>query len=82
HPLSNLIATEQVRSGDWVRADYDVDEGRITFMKEAEAVPEAAWSQLTDNSVEVPEIARAAVATAPKVPAAAPAVQARGKATK
>jgi ATP-dependent Clp protease ATP-binding subunit ClpA len=82
HPLSNLIATEQVRSGDWVRADYDVDEGRITFMKEAEAVPEAAWSQLTDNSVEVPEITLAAVATAPKVPAAAPAVQARGKATK
>lgn len=34
-PLSNLIATEQVRGGDLIRVDYDPEPGCLTFVKEA-----------------------------------------------
>src|SRR4051795_7394603 len=30
-PLSNLIATEQIRSGDWIRVDFNPDCGILTF---------------------------------------------------
>lgn len=36
-PMSNLIATEQVRFGDWVKVDYQ--DGIITFQREAEGLP-------------------------------------------
>jgi ATP-dependent Clp protease ATP-binding subunit ClpA len=35
HPLSNLIATEQVRGGDLIRVEYDPEPGCLTFVKEA-----------------------------------------------
>ena len=35
HPLSNLIATAQVRGGDFLRVDYDGELQRMTFYKEA-----------------------------------------------
>jgi ATP-dependent Clp protease ATP-binding subunit ClpA len=34
-PLSNLIATEQVRGGDLIRVDYEPQAGCLTFIKEA-----------------------------------------------
>jgi ATP-dependent Clp protease ATP-binding subunit ClpB len=34
-PLANLVATSQVKLGDFIRVDLDL-EGRITFVKEAE----------------------------------------------
>jgi ATP-dependent Clp protease ATP-binding subunit ClpB len=34
-PLSNLIATEQVRGGDLIRVDHDPQFGCLTFVKEA-----------------------------------------------
>jgi len=34
-PLSNLIATEQVRGGDLIRVDYEPEAGCLTFIKEA-----------------------------------------------
>jgi ATP-dependent Clp protease ATP-binding subunit ClpA len=34
-PLSNLIATEQVRGGDLVRVDYEPETGCLAFIKEA-----------------------------------------------
>lgn len=34
-PLSNLIATEQVRGGDLVRVDYEPEAGCLAFIKEA-----------------------------------------------
>lgn len=34
-PLSNLIATEQVRGGDLLRVDYEPQGGCLTFIKEA-----------------------------------------------
>ena len=50
HPLSNLIATEQVRGGDLIRVDYDTSAGRMTFFKEAEDMPAYAMVQMVDTS--------------------------------
>jgi ATP-dependent Clp protease ATP-binding subunit ClpA len=38
HPLSNLMATNQVLQGDWVQADFDPDQGKLLFTKEAEGL--------------------------------------------
>ena len=46
HPISNLIATEQILSGDMIRVDLDCRLGCLTFTKEAEDVPPYAMAQL------------------------------------
>ena len=51
HPLSNLIATEQVRGGDLVRVDYDGDAQCMTFFKEAEDMPPYAMMQMMEAPV-------------------------------
>src|SRR5450631_3321719 len=33
-PMSNLIATEQIRGGDWVRVDFDAENKNLTFARE------------------------------------------------
>jgi ATP-dependent Clp protease ATP-binding subunit ClpB len=38
HPLSNLMATNQVVQGDWVQADFDSNQGKLVFTKEAEGL--------------------------------------------
>jgi ATP-dependent Clp protease ATP-binding subunit ClpB len=42
HPMSNLIATEQIRGGDLVSVDLDPDARRLLFFKEAENMPAGA----------------------------------------
>jgi ATP-dependent Clp protease ATP-binding subunit ClpA len=54
HPLSNLIATEQVRGGDLIRVDYDDGVSRLTFFKEAEDMPAYAMVQMVDTSIAPP----------------------------
>jgi ATP-dependent Clp protease ATP-binding subunit ClpA len=54
HPMSNLIATEQVRGGDLIRVDYESTINRLTFFKEAEDMPAYAMIQMVDNSISVP----------------------------
>ena len=54
HPLSNLIATEQVRGGDLIRVDFDRGFSRLTFFKEAEDMPAYAMAQMVDTSVAPP----------------------------
>src|SRR5215831_16481342 len=54
HPLSNLIATEQVRGGDLIRVDYDAEQCRLTFFKEAEDMPAYAMVQMVDTSIAPP----------------------------
>jgi ATP-dependent Clp protease ATP-binding subunit ClpB len=54
HPLSNLIATEQVRGGDLIRVDYEPAPGRLTFFKEAEDMPAYAMLQMVDISITPP----------------------------
>jgi ATP-dependent Clp protease ATP-binding subunit ClpB len=51
HPLSNLIATEQVRGGDLIRVDMDEAQSRLTFFKEAEDMPAYAMVQMVDTSL-------------------------------
>jgi hypothetical protein len=68
HPLSNLIATEQVRGGDLIRVDYDDCAGRMTFCKEAEDMPAYAMLQMVDTSIAAPPspLAAGAVAELPR----------------
>jgi len=54
HPLSNLIATEQVRGGDLIRVDFDCGVNRLTFFKEAEDMPAYAMVQMVDTSIAPP----------------------------
>ena len=54
HPLSNLIATGQVRGGDLIRVDYDDAPGSLTFFKEAEDMPAYAMMQMVDTSIAPP----------------------------
>ena len=35
YPLSNLVATQQVETGDYVQVDYDTDAQKLTFTKQA-----------------------------------------------
>lgn len=55
HPLSNLIATEQVRGGDLIRVDMDPALSRLTFFKEAEDMPAYAMVQMVDTSLVQPQ---------------------------
>jgi ATP-dependent Clp protease ATP-binding subunit ClpA len=51
HPLSNLIATEQVRGGDLIRVDYDGERERMTFFTEKEDMPPYAMMQMMEPPV-------------------------------
>jgi ATP-dependent Clp protease ATP-binding subunit ClpA len=54
HPLSNLIATGQLRGGDLLRVDYSPALGTLTFFKDAEDMPAYVMARLVDNSVVPP----------------------------
>jgi ATP-dependent Clp protease ATP-binding subunit ClpA len=56
-PMSNLIATDQVRGGDWVRIDFSDDCKSLTFFKEAEGLPIHAMADLIDHSISIPALA-------------------------
>ena len=62
-PMSNLIATEQVRGGDWIRVDFDPQAGRVTFLKEAEGMPAYAMAELVDTAMPVAAAAQANAAS-------------------
>ncbi len=64
-PLSNLIATNQVRAGDWVKVDL-VD-GQIRFTREAESLPTHAMAEMVDSSVALPLAALASAISADQV---------------
>ena len=51
-PLSNLMATDQIRSGDWI--EIYADEGRLTFQRKDERLPIQAMAQLIDQSIDLP----------------------------
>ncbi len=54
HPLSNLIATDQIRPRDMVRVDYDPESRTMLFTKEAEDLPEYALAQLAGAVLSPP----------------------------
>lgn len=62
-PMSNLIATDQVRGGDWIRVDYDDSARMLRFAKEAEGLPVQDMARLVDNSITLPAMAAASGAS-------------------
>ena len=63
HPLSNLVASAQIRAGDLVVIDYDSEAGVLTFDREAEEMPGYEMAQMIDTvAVQVAAAARAQAA--------------------
>src|ERR1700728_1119700 len=58
-PMSNLIATDQVRGGDCVNVDFDSASCSLTFVKEAEGLAVHAMADLVDRSISIPAFAMA-----------------------
>jgi ATP-dependent Clp protease ATP-binding subunit ClpB len=54
HPMSNLIATSQVRGGDLLRIDYSAVLGALTFFKDAEDMPAYVMARMVDTSIAPP----------------------------
>ena len=50
-PMANLIATDQVRGGDYLRVDYDPSKRALRFALEAEGLPIQDLACLVDTSV-------------------------------
>lgn len=48
YPMSNLIASGQVRTGDVVRVDYDIEASRLAFSRIAEGMPAHMMVQEAD----------------------------------
>ena len=57
NPLSNLVASGQVRRGDLIRVDYDPGCDRVTFFREAERMPFLAMAEMVDPVLTAPVIA-------------------------
>jgi len=47
-PLSNLIASGQVRGGDLLRVDFNAEEAHLEFIKDAEDMPTYTMMQMSD----------------------------------
>jgi len=61
HPLSNLIASDQIRGGDLIKVDYDRDCPSLCFTKEAEEMPAYAMVQMIDTTFAAqPQVAATA----------------------
>ena len=63
HPLSNLIATGQIRGGDLVRIGFDEQHTKLTFFKEAENMPAYEMAKMVDISICAPANVLAAEAS-------------------
>jgi ATP-dependent Clp protease ATP-binding subunit ClpA len=55
-PISNLIATDQVRGGDWIRVDFDEQVRTLRFSREAEGLPVGEMARLVDTSITMPAL--------------------------
>jgi hypothetical protein len=51
HPMSNLIATEQINGGDIIRIDFDPEDKALTFVKESEGMSPFVMQQMTTSSM-------------------------------
>ncbi len=71
-PLSNLIATQQVRGGDWVKVEMDGDGKQLAFQREAEGLPVHAMAELagTTSLLGLGNFTRAAFGEPPKTQSA------------
>ena len=62
-PISNLIATHQVHTGDLVRIDFDAERARLTFYRDAQGVLLSSTPALPETPAVEPTKAIAAVAS-------------------
>jgi ATP-dependent Clp protease ATP-binding subunit ClpB len=63
-PISNLMATAQIRGGDHIRVDRDPSHGFLTFTKEAQALPVREVAESTDRPMPFRKFALVNGATA------------------
>jgi ATP-dependent Clp protease ATP-binding subunit ClpA len=69
-PISNLIATDQVRGGDLLRVDYDAGHSELNFVREDEGLPIQTMAEMVDAPVRLwMKAAGATAADAPKAQA-------------
>jgi ATP-dependent Clp protease ATP-binding subunit ClpA len=64
HPLSNLMASSQVRGGDLVRVDFDGEAQKLIFFKDAEDLSTHAMLQMVDDCIVPPPMVAQASAIA------------------
>ncbi|MGB9612244.1 MAG: ATP-dependent Clp protease ATP-binding subunit, partial [Bryobacteraceae bacterium] len=64
-PLSNLIATEQIRGGDLIRIDWDAGNRCLRFLREEEGIPMQTMAEMLEPPVR--DWMRAAAAVPPPV---------------
>jgi len=50
HPLSHLIATEQVSGSDILRIHFDAAQGQLTFLKDVSWRPASVIARLANSS--------------------------------
>ena len=65
HPLSNLVATNQVRNGDLVHIDYNPDSREFTFHKEAEGMEFQAMAEKAGVPLTFPAAAASGAVAEP-----------------
>ena len=58
-PLSNLIATAQIRGGDFIRIDLNASGNALTFIKEAEGLPSRPMPKQVEHPIIYPALALA-----------------------
>ena len=78
HPLSNLIASSQLDSGDLVRVDYDPAADCLIFVKEAEQIAGWTMARMIDRPAEL-RVAAGAHAGAQRPPRAMNAKKERSR---
>ena len=61
HPLSNLIASDQIHAGDLVRIDFDAALGQLDFVKEAEQMATYAMMQMAASAPAMHSAAASAI---------------------
>jgi len=62
-PLSNLIATAQIRGGDYIRVDLAASGNALTFLKEADGLPSREIPERVEEPIKYSAFALASRAT-------------------
>lgn len=66
HPLSNLMATNQVCAGDWIQADFDEERKCLLFTKEAEGLELQTIASMVGGNLQLHDAVMAAAASQPE----------------
>ena len=70
YPLSNLVATQQIETGDFVMVDFDTDKGALTFRKQSGKliVNEGPEESIDDTPIAIADAAGAPMPSASAAP--------------